>query len=238
MFFDPLYLILTLPAIILVIWAQFKVKGAYGKYSQVRNMYGMTGAQAARRLLDGAGLNDVPVEMVPGELTDHYDPGSRVLRLSEGVYSVPSVAALGIAAHEVGHAYQHADASYVPMRLRAPLLPVASLGSNLGIWLAMIGMFMAYSGMLQLGSWMVLGGIVLFGFAVAFSLLTLPIELNASSRALKSLQAHGLVSTTDLDGAKSVLSAAAMTYVAAAAQAILTLLYLVLRFTGMSRSED
>ncbi len=220
-----------MPAIILLIWAQFKVKGTYGKYSQVRNMYNITGAQAARRLLDSAGLTDVPIEMVPGELTDHYDPGGRVLRLSEGVYSVPSVAALGVAAHEVGHAYQHADASYIPMRLRAPLVPVANIGSNLGVWLAILGVFMNFSGMVLLG-------IVLFSGAVAFSLVTLPIELNASSRALKALQSNGMVSPVELDGARSVLSAAAMTYVAATVQAVLTLLYLVLRFTGMSRSED
>ncbi len=220
-----------------MMYAQFKVKGTYSKYSEVRNMLNITGGQAARRLLDRAGLNDVPVEMTPGELSDHYDPGSRVLRLSEGVYAVPSVAALGIAAHEVGHAYQHADASYVPMKLRAPLLPVASIGSQLGVYLAMIGLFIAYGGS-QFGITMLWGGIILFGAAVAFSLLTLPIELNASSRALQALQANGLVSSVELDGAKSVLNAAALTYVASTAQALLTLLYFVLRATGMSRRDD
>ncbi|MCL4533598.1 MAG: zinc metallopeptidase [Bacteroidetes bacterium] len=231
MIFDPLYLIITLPAIILLIYSQFKVKGTYQKYSQVRNMYNMTGAQVARRLLDAAGLSNVPVEATQGDLTDHYDPGSRVLRLSEGVYGVPSVAALGVAAHEVGHAYQHVDVSYIPMRLRAPLVPVANIGSNLGVWMAIIGIFVQASPL-------VLVGIVLFGAAVAFSLLTLPIELNASGRALKALQANGLVSPVELQGAKSVLSAAALTYVAATVQALLTLLYLVLRFSGMNRSDD
>jgi uncharacterized protein len=230
-FFDPLYYLIAIPGIVLMFWAQFRVRRAYGKYSKVRNYRNITGAQAARALLDAGDLRDIPVERTGGELSDHYDPASRVLRLSESVYGVPSVAALGIAAHEVGHAYQHADATYWPMKLRAPLLPVANIGSNLGIWMVIIGSMISVYDLIMLG-------IVMFTAAVAFTILTLPIELNASNRARTLLTANGLVSPVELDGASAVLNAAAWTYVASMVQSILTLLYLVLRFTGIGRSDD
>ena len=230
-FFDPMYLLFVLPAIILTMYAQAKVHGTYRKFSQVRNAQNLTGAQVARYLLRAKGLGDVPVEMTPGELTDHYDPGKRVLRLSDGVYNAPSVAAMGIAAHEVGHVYQHNDNGYVFMRLRAPLVPVANIGSNAGVWLAMLGVFMQSAQLLLLG-------VILFGAAVVFTLVTLPIELNASNRAMQALRSCSLVSASEYRGARSVLSAAALTYVAAALQSVMILLYFVLRFVGMDRRSD
>jgi len=229
--FDPVYYLFAIPGLILMLWSQFKVRSAFGQYSKVRNYRNLTGAQAARILLDEGGLSSIPIEATEGELSDHYDPGARVLRLSQGVYGTPSVAALGIAAHEVGHAYQHADAAYWPMQLRSPLYPIASIGSNLGIWIAIIGFMVNISGLSLLG-------IVLFSTAVAFTVLTLPIELDASNRARRLLTSSGLVNPVELDGASSVLSAAAWTYVASTVQAVLTLLYFVLRFTGSNRSDD
>jgi hypothetical protein len=231
LYFDPLYFLIGIPGLLLMFWSQFKVQRAYGEFSKVRNYRNITGAQAARILLDQGGLANVPVEVTEGQLSDHYDPGSKVLRLSQEVYSVPSVAALGIAAHEVGHAYQHADVTYWPMKIRAPLYPVASIGSNLGIWLAIIGMMVNFSGL-------TLVGIGLFTAAVAFTVLTLPIELDASARAKRSLTTAGMVSPVELDGASAVLNAAAWTYIASTVQAVLTLLYFVLRFIGLNRSDD
>lgn len=231
MYFDPLYYLIAIPGLLLMFWSQFKVQRTYGEYSKVRNYRNITGAQAARILLDQGGLANVPVEVTEGQLSDHYDPGSKVLRLSQEVYSVPSVAALGIAAHEVGHAYQHADATYWPMKLRASLYPIASIGSNLGIWLAIIGMMINLSGL-------TLAGIGLFTAAVAFTVLTLPIELDASARARRLLTTAGMVSPVELDGASAVLNAAAWTYVASTVQSVLTLLYFVLRFVGINRSDD
>ncbi|MBI4319190.1 MAG: zinc metallopeptidase [Chloroflexi bacterium] len=229
-FFDPLYFVFAMPALLVMLYAQFKVKSAYGKYSQVRNMLGANGAQIARRILDSAGLSHVPVEMVPGDLSDHYDPRDKVLRLSPGVYKAPSVAAMGIAAHEVGHAIQD-HLGYVPMRVRAGLVPVVNLGSTLGYVFFILGFVVQFSGLVWLG-------VALFSAAVVFALVTLPVELNASSRALHLLRTNGLVSTVELDGAKSVLSAAALTYVAALLQAVGQLLYWVLLATGMGRRDD
>jgi Zn-dependent membrane protease YugP len=213
--------ILLLPALAFAIWAQAKVRGTYQKYSQVRSRANVTGAQAARRILDSQGLADVKVEQVAGELTDHYDPRKRVLRLSEAVYGSPSLAALGIAAHEAGHALQH-KFEYAPLKLRSGLVPVAQFGT----WLAFPLFFIGF--IIPSVNWMMDLGILFFAGAVAFSLVTLPVEYNASSRAIKVLSSGGYLAPDETDGARKVLSAAAWTYVAAATMAILQLLRLIL----------
>jgi Zn-dependent membrane protease YugP len=217
-FFDPRYLIFALPAFALVLFAQWRVRSAYARYSEVRNAYGLTGAEAARRLLDWAGLRHIPVQIVPGDLSDNYDPRSKVLNLSQGVAYTPSVAALGIAAHEIGHALQDAQA-YVPLRARAAIVPAANLGTSLGFWIFFLGLIIHP---LHFLAWV---GVGLFSMAVLFTLITLPVELNASRRARTLLSSSGLVSATEMDGVSAVLNAAALTYVAALAQALATLLY-------------
>ncbi len=229
-FFDPMYVVFALPPLVVMLFAQLRVRGAYGKYSQERNMANATGAQIARQLLDSAGLSDVSIEMVPGELSDHYDPRRRVLRLSEHVYSSPSVAAMGIAAHEVGHAIQDRT-GYVPMRLRSGLVPVVNLGSWLGYILFILGFLVQFSGLIWLG-------ILLFSGAVLFALVTLPVEYNASGRALQLLRTNGVVSQVELGGAKKVLNAAALTYIAALLQAVGQLLYWVLLALGTGRRDE
>ena len=224
-FFDLTYLLYLAPALIFGIYAQGKVKSTYQKYSQVANRRGLTGAQAARYILDSAGLQNVPVEHISGELTDHYDPRNKVLRLSDGVHNGRSVAALGIAAHECGHALQH-DTGYVPLTFRNSFFPVANIGSNLAFPLIFIGI------LLGLGKGMIGGvlfdiGILGYAMAVVFSVVTLPVEYNASSRAMAVLTESGIVTTDENKHAKKVLDAAALTYVAAALSAIMTLLYLI-----------
>ncbi|HOU53923.1 MAG TPA: zinc metallopeptidase [Myxococcota bacterium] len=227
MFFDPLYLLMIAPALLLSVWAQFKVKRNFARYQQVPSSSGLSGAQVAQRILRGNGIHDVAVEEVQGFLSDHYDPAHRVLRLSPAVFRGQSVAAAGIAAHEAGHALQHAQA-YAPLRLRSALVPAASLGSNLSWILIMAGLLIQWTTL----AWV---GIALFSAAVLFSLVTLPVEFDASRRAKAVLPALGLVSPADQGGVSAVLNAAAMTYVAAAAAAILQLLYFVLRVMGSSR---
>jgi len=217
-FFDPRYLLFALPAMALVLFAQWRVRSAYARYSEVRNAYGLTGAEAARRLLDWAGLRHIPVQIVPGDLSDNYDPRSKVLHLSQGVAYTPSVAALGIAAHEIGHALQDAQA-YVPLRARAAIVPAANLGTSLGFWIFFLGLLIHP---LHILAWV---GVGLFSIAVLFTLITLPVELNASRRARTLLSSSGLASPTEMDGVSAVLNAAALTYVAALAQALATLLY-------------
>jgi Zn-dependent membrane protease YugP len=217
-----MYLMLLAPALILSLWAQWKVKRNFAKYSKVPSSSGLTGAQVAKSILAGNGLHNVRIEQVPGRLSDHYDPASRVLRLSPEVYDGRSVAAAGIAAHECGHALQHA-AAYSPLVLRQTLAPAAIWGSNLSWIFIMAGMLVSS---LRSLTWV---GIALFSVAVLFSLVTLPVEFDASSRAKKVLPSLGLVSGSDRDGVAAVLNAAAMTYVAAAATAILQLVYFVLR---------
>ncbi len=214
-------LLLLIPAVALSIYAQVKVKSTYKKYSKTHAASGVTGAQASRRLLDHEGLGDVAIEEVPGELTDHYDPRKRVLRLSKSVARSDSLAALGVAAHETGHAVQHAR-NYVPMRIRSAVVPAASFGSSLGPIIFIVGLFMsAYEPLMTLG-------IVLFTAAVIFQIVTLPVEFDASSRAMKLLQANGMVVSNEVDGAKKVLRAAALTYVAAALMSILMLVRMIL----------
>ncbi len=217
-FFDPRYFLFALPALALVMFAQSRVRAAYGRYSQVRNAYGLTGGEAARRLLDQAGLGYIPIRVVPGELSDNYDPQQKVLNLSAGVANTPSVAALGIAAHEIGHALQDAQA-YVPLRARASIVPAANIGSQLGFMIFFVGLIAAP---LHFLAWV---GVGLFSLVVLFTLVTLPVELNASQRARQLLSSSGLASPTEMQGVSSVLNAAALTYVAALAQAFATLLY-------------
>jgi uncharacterized protein len=233
MFFDPMWLLFMAPAFIFMLYAQAKVKSAYNKYSRVPNARGISGAQAAQSLLRASNLNHVKVEATRGKLTDHYDPRGKVLRLSEGVYSSTSVAAMGIVAHEVGHAVQD-GAGYAPMRVRSALVPAANLGSTLGWIFVMVGLVLSAmgSGFGLNVAWL---GVVLFAAAVLFTLVTLPVEFNASSRALQMLRGNGLIVAQEYNGARAVLSAAALTYVAAMLQAVSQLLYFVFLLTGMRR---
>ena len=230
MFFDPLWFVFAVPGLLLMLWAQAKTKSAYAKYSQVPNMVGLQGWQVARRILDSNGLQDVQIEETPGELSDHYDPTTRILRLSPGVGRTASVAALGIAAHEVGHAIQHAR-GYVPMKARGGLVPVVNIGSTLGQVALMAGIVLQIAGL----AWV---GVILFSFATIFALVTLPVEFDASSRAMSSLRSVGLVSGGDYDGAKAVLDAAAWTYVAGFVTVFFQLIYFVMQAVGISRRSD
>jgi len=230
MFFDPMYFVFVLPALLFAMWAQWRVQSTFGKYSQVANSTGLTGAQVARQVLAAAGLSNVNVERIPGNLTDHYDPGAKVVRLSDTVYATPSVAAIGVAAHEVGHAIQDATA-YAPMRLRQGLVPVAGIGSNLGYILFFIGFFISSFQLATLG-------FILFSAAAIFAAVTLPVEFNASNRAMQLLDANGLVTPQDSGLARKVLDAAALTYVAGLAQALSQLLYYGMLLSGMRRSND
>jgi Zn-dependent membrane protease YugP len=230
MFFDPYWFLFSIPPLLLMFWAQAKTRGAYSKYSEVRNMHNIPGWEVARRILDANGLRDVEVEEVPGELSDHYDPTTRTLRLSPGVARVPSVAAMGIAAHEVGHAIQHAT-GYVPLRARAGLVPVANIGSQIGMFAIMGGMLLQMTGLVWLG-------VILFSFTALFALITLPVEFDASSRAMAALQSNGLVTQVEYDGARAVLNAAAWTYVAGFLSAFMQLIYFVFTALGMSRRSE
>jgi uncharacterized protein len=233
-FFDPRYLLFMIPGIVFMLWAQHKVRSNYQKFAKVRNTAGVTGAQAARAVLDSQGLYQVQIEQIPGELSDHYDPRARVLRLSQGVYGVPSIAAIGIAAHEAGHAIQHAKA-YAPLQLRTAIVPVVNIGSNIGYIVLILGFIMQ---VFELA----LAGVVLFGLATVFALLTLPVEFDATRRAKEALVRVGLVDSGVAGGEESkgvsrVLDAAAWTYIAGFAASLLTLLYYVMLLTGMRRDE-
>ncbi len=230
MFFDPMYIVFAAPALVLMLYAQWKVQSTYSKYAQIENVQRMSGARTARWLLDSAGLSDVPVEETQGKLTDHYDPSKRVLRLSSAVHNTPSVAAMGIAAHEVGHAIQHKE-HYAPMSLRSALVPAANLGSMLGYVFFILGVIVNFTGLVWVG-------VALFSAAVLFALVTLPVELDASSRAKRMLRTLGLTGTVEDRGVEAVLSAAALTYVAALLQAVGTLLYYLWIAMGMRRSDD
>jgi hypothetical protein len=227
-FWDPTMVIL-IPAILLSLFAQFKISTAYKQYSQIRSQSGLTGAQVARALLNRQGLYDVRVERVGGRLSDHYDPSSRVINLSEDVYQGTSLSSVAVAAHETGHAMQHAT-GYFPMQLRSSFVPVANLGSGAGPILILVGLFLPSFGfLLQLG-------IFVFAFAVLFQIITLPVEYNASHRALLLLQKGNLLRSEEVRGARSVLNAAALTYVAAALAAVLQLARFIL--IARSRNDD
>jgi hypothetical protein len=217
-------LILLVPAFLLGLYAQVKVTSTFKRYSQVASSRGLTGTEAARLVLDGGGLYQVGIDVGGGHLSDHYDPRTRRLSLSPDVGNSNSLAALGVAAHEAGHALQHAQ-GYAAFKLRSALVPVANIGSNLGIIIFMIGLFLGYY---QNVGWLMNVGIVLFSAAVLFTLVTLPVEFNASNRAVKELANKSILVGAELEGAKKVLSAAALTYVASALMAVLTLLRLIL----------
>lgn len=225
--FDPRYYLFALPALILGLYAQFKVRSAYQKYLQVRNTRGMAGYEAARRLLEANGLYDVSVNETPGQLSDHYDPRRKALFLSPAVARSATVASLGIVAHEVGHAVQDA-ANYGPMKLRAGLVPVVQIGSWLGPIIFMAGLFLPIENLSLIG-------LLLFSGTLVFSLVTLPVEYNASRRAVAMLERSGLLTSYDEQGVRQVLSAAALTYVAAAAQALSTILYYLFILGGRRR---
>lgn len=218
---DPVYFLFLAPALLLSLWASFRTKSAFNKYSQVRVASGMTGAQAAKRLLDAAGITDVQIVPHQGMLSDHYNPITKTLALSEAVYAVPSVAAVGVACHEAGHAIQHATA-YKPLWLRSLLVPTANLGSSLGYIVMVLGLMMQS---IQL----FLGGVVLFSMVLLFQIVTLPVEFDASARAKQLAVAHGIVLPQEREGVDRVLNAAALTYVAAAVSTLLTLLYFLFR---------
>lgn len=229
LYFDPLYMLVMLVGLVISGIAAASVKGTFAKYSKYTTTRGYTGAQVARRMLDQAGLHDVGVERTGGYLSDHFDPRARVLRLSPQVYDSNSIAALGVAAHEAGHALQQAT-GYAPMFIRNAVVPVAGLGTNLGFLLVILGAFFGGAGGgSALGSLMVTSGILLFGAFVFFTLVTLPVEFNASRRAMVALRNDGYLTSMEANGARKVLSAAAMTYVAAAVTAILYFIYLLWR---------
>lgn len=225
LYFDPT-VILLLPAVIISFWAQTKINSTYNKYSRVTNTNGYTGMQIARMILDGAGLFDVRIEMVNTRLGDHYDPSSRVLRLSPEVYNNSTIAAAGIAAHEVGHAIQHKE-SYKPLVIRNSIVPVVNISSNISWVLFFIGLLLGFRGLTTLG-------ILLFSAVVIFQLITLPVEFNASNRALRILESRGILYGNEINGARKVLGAAAMTYVAATLMAVSQLIRLI----ALSNRDD
>ena len=230
LFIDPMYFVILAPGFLLAAWASFKVKGAFARFKRVRARSGLTGAQVAREILRRNGLDRVRVEETGGALSDHYDPRTETVRLSPDDYRLPSVASVAIAAHEVGHALQHAK-GYAPLALRSAAVPVARLGSW-APWIIMIGGFLL--GILEL----VYVGVILFAGVVVFQLISLPVEINASSLAKDQLAQLGLVSGGEARGVEKVLSAAAMTYVAGALTAVLTLLYYLMRLGLLGGSDD
>lgn len=231
MYFDPTYFIVLI-GVVLSLLASGRVKSTFSKYSQVRNSRGLTGAQAAEQVLHRAGIYDVRIERVGGNLTDHYDPRTKVLRLSDSVYGQTSVAAVGVAAHECGHAIQHAK-GYGPLKLRSTLVPIANFGSKIAWPLIIFGLFI--SG--ESSALLINIGIIAFLAAVVFQLITLPVEYNASNRAIRMIADSGMMQGEEIQGAKKVLNAAALTYVASAATAILQLLRILI-LTGGRRRND
>lgn len=228
MFFDPTWFIFALPAMLFAMWAQWRVKSAFNKWSQVPTAKRVNGMDVARTLMQNEGLSHVQVERIPGMLTDHYDPRGKVMRLSEGSVQ-PSVAAAAIVAHELGHAEQDKE-GYFWLRARASIVGIANIGSNLGTLLFFVGMMfgaLSGGGRGQLGYSIAVMGVILFSAAVAFTLVTLPVEFNASARAREMLTRNGLVTAEESAGVNAVLNAAALTYVAAAAQAVAQLLYFI-----------
>jgi uncharacterized protein len=224
-----IYLLISLPALLLGLYAQAKVKGAFNKYSKIRTSNGMTGSEVARKILDANQLESVKIEQTQGTLSDHYDPRSRILRLSQGVYSIPSIAAAGVAAHEAGHAIQH-SVKYKPLALRSIIVPTVQLGSWLGPIVFMMGFLFQNDSLALLG-------FIMFAATAVFSIITIPVEMDASRRAKELLSKTGIIYAGEMEGVNSVLDAAALTYVAGAVQALSTLLYYgMLLFGGRRRS--
>lgn len=223
-YFDYYYIILVVPVIIASLIIQSRLKSTYAKYSKITNMRNITGAQAAQMVLGYYGIHDVTIEHVSGNLSDHYDPTSKVIRLSDGVFNSSSIAAVGVACHEAGHAAQHAEA-YLPIKIRNLILPVCNIGSSLSIPLLIAGVIFGYEPLIWIG-------IGFFSFVAVFQLVTLPVEFNASRRALNVIDSNGLLSFEEKNGAAKVLKMAAMTYVAALATSVAQLLRLILLYGG------
>lgn len=225
MYIDLTYIVLVLPAVLLSLWASWNVNSTYRRYSQNSNSRGLTAAEAARRVLNANGLSNVPIECIPGELTDHYDPSANVVRLSEGVFGSCSTAAIGVACHEVGHAIQHAT-GYLPVRIRSAIVPVTNIGAKLSVPLIMAGLLLSgFSQKLIMAAYI---GILLFSLCAVFQIVTLPTEFNASRRALVSIQDMNLLTGEELTGAKRTLRAAALTYVAALTTTLVQLLRFII----------
>jgi len=238
--FDRYYLILVLPTVLLALAAQALVNSTYNRYSRVPVQRGISGREVAEMILNAAGIFDVPVQMVQGTLTDHYDPSAKVLRLSENVYNGRSIAAVGVAAHECGHAIQHQQ-GYAPLQIRNAIIPATRIGSRLSMPLIILGIIVSgatnYTRGTDFGWYVIMAGIALFSLSVIFQLLTLPVEFNASRRALQILGGGMYLSQDELSGARKVLTAAALTYVAALAQSLASLLRLLLIFGGGRRRD-
>lgn len=232
--FDPIYWVILGVGMLLSLWASAGVKSTFARYSKVPSRAGRNGAQVAHAILRAHGIDDVRVEPVAGNLTDHYDPTSKTLRLSEAVYHDTSVAALGVAAHEVGHAIQHAQ-RYAPLQFRSAWVPIAGLGTGLGEILILVGLGLAFAGSSMLLAWI---GLALFAGTTVFTLVTLPVEFDASRRALATLEQSGVLAVDEMDGARKVLRAAALTYVAAAAVSLMQLLYWAFQILGAQRDES
>ncbi|MCR4658640.1 MAG: zinc metallopeptidase [Lachnospiraceae bacterium] len=228
MYYDATYILVIIGAVI-VLAAQAKVKSAFKKFSKVQSSAGITGAEAAQRALHDNGIYDVTVMHVPGELTDHFNPASKTVNLSDSVFSSTSVAAIAVATHECGHAMQHNE-DYFPLRIRSAIVPAANFGSKLGMPILIAGLIFSFHPLTFIG-------VVLFTLGVAFQIVTLPVEFDASKRALEYLQGSGIVDESELGGSKKVLTAAALTYVASAAAAILTLIRLILLSRGSRRND-
>jgi Zn-dependent membrane protease YugP len=233
MFFDPMYFVFAIPALLLGLWAQMRVQSAFKRYSQVATTRRISGAEVARRILDSHGLKDVRVEQSSGFLSDHYDPASRVVRLSPDVYQGYSLASAGVAAHETGHALQHQQ-GYLPLQVRSLMVPTVQIGSWLGPIIFMVGLFTAS----LFGTTLAWVGLILFAGTALFAIVTLPVEFDASRRAKALLESQGLVYSTEMGGVNSVLNAAALTYVAGAAQAVSTLLYYAFLLSGLRGSDE
>ncbi len=227
MYIDKWYFILIIPTLLFSLWAQSRVNSTFRQYSGFHNLRGLTGADAARRILDAHGLQNVQIQHIAGNLTDHYDPRTQVVSLSESVYGSTSVAAIGVAAHECGHAVQHAEA-YGPLKLRSAIIPITQIGSGISPILIMLGVLFSWQPLIEVG-------IILFATVALFQLVTLPVEYNASSRALATLSGAAMLTQDETAGAARVLDAAALTYVAALVATLAQLLRLVLLFGGRRR---
>ena len=239
LFWGDWTVLVLIPAMIFAFWAQINVQMTFSRFRQVRNRRGLTAADVARRILDANGLNYVQIQRVSGELTDHYDPRAQVVRLSDSVYDSTSVAAIGVAAHEVGHACQHAE-DYVPLRIRSAIIPMTRIGSMLALPVFILGLLFAQLSLYgnMVGDVFMMLGILLFSLSTLFQLVTLPTEFNASARALKTLESYGILDGDELVGARSTLRAAALTYVAALASSLASLLRLLLIFGGSRSRRD
>lgn len=234
MFFDWTYVILVLPFVVLSLWASANVNSTFRKYDKVYSLRRITGADAAQRVLSANGVSGVRIERVSGNLTDHFDPRSNVIRLSDAVYSSTSTAAIGVACHEAGHAVQHAK-HYAPMKLRAAVIPATNIGSRLAMPLILLGLLLSYWG--EGSYWLIYAGIACFGLSLVFQLITLPVEFNASRRAMLAIEGSDLLTAEEQKGARKTLTAAALTYVAATAVALMQLLRLILLFGGRRKND-